>query len=313
MNQEVKLEIVLDKDAEKIRDIMVGIFQDERLRWFKDGGEPYIPGYNSIDMQKYHTWDNKYYKILFNETIIGTTLISSTGREHGRIDRFYILPEYQGLGIGSKVIKLIEERFPSVKVWTLDTMQQSPRNHHFYEKNGYKLSSEDEEERYYCKVIDKSTYVSDKYWTNKDLSDYNFRECNIQSADLYDTNMSRCRFTDMDLSGNIYLNSNLSNNRYTNLNLSNSIFGDSNMSKVEICHSSLSEAYIHDINLDVNKDKSHIVIERCELTNSKIIDSNLQNVKLENCNIDGMTINGVKVTDMLECYKKYIKQSTDGN
>ena len=156
-----------------------------------------------------------------------------------------MLPEYQGLGIGSKVLKLIEERFPSVKVWTLDTMQQSPRNHHFYEKNGYKLSSEDEEERYYCKVIDEST-------------------------------------------------------------LSNSIFGDSNMSKVEICHSSLSEAYIHDINLDVDKDKSHIVMERCELTNSKIIDSNLQNVKLENCNIDGMTINGVKVTDMLECYKKYI-------
>ncbi|MGV2644309.1 GNAT family N-acetyltransferase, partial [Clostridium perfringens] len=133
------LEIVLNEDSEKIRDIMIKIFENETLRWFKNGNKPYMPGYNSIDMQKYHTWDNKYYKIIYNKNIIGVVLISYTGREHARIDRLYILPEYQGLNIGSKVLKLIEELFPKVKEWSLDTIQQSPRNHHFYEKNGYKL------------------------------------------------------------------------------------------------------------------------------------------------------------------------------
>lgn len=307
MNQEVKLEIVSNEDAEKIRDIMTEIFENETLRWFKDGNKPYIPGYNSVDMQYYHTWDNKYYKIIHNKNIIGVTLISYTGREHARIDRLYVLPEYQGMGIGAKILELIENLFPTVKVWSLDTIQQSPRNHHFYEKNGYKLVGEDDDERYYCKVLDENIYGSEKYCTNKDLSYYNFRECNIQSADLYDINMSNCRFSNMNLRGNLYSNSSLCNNRFTNVNMSNSIFGDSNMSKVEICHVSLSEAYIHDINLDIDKEKSHIIMERCELTNSKIVDSNLQDLKIENCNIDGMTIDGVNVVDMLEFYKENYK------
>ena len=88
--------------------------------------------------------------------------------------------------------------------------------------------------------------------------------------------------------------------------MNNSIFADSKMNKAEICHVSLLEAYIHDINLDV-EEKANIVMERCELANSKIVDSNLQDLKIENCNIDGMTINGVKVLDMLKCYEKNCK------
>ena len=90
----------------------------------------------------------------------GNTYISYR-REHARIDKFYVLPEYQGMNIGSTVIKLIEDLLHMVKVWTLDIIQESPRNHHFYEKNGYKLASEDNEERYYCKILDENIYDSD--------------------------------------------------------------------------------------------------------------------------------------------------------
>jgi GNAT superfamily N-acetyltransferase len=308
MNKEVKLELVLNEDAQKIRDIMVEIREDETLRWFENGNEPFIPGYNSIDMQRYHTWDNKYYKIIYHGNIIGVTLISHTGREHARIDRLYMLPEYQGMGIGSTVLKLIEDLFPIVKVWTLDTIQESHRNHNFYEKNGYKLVSEDDEERYYCKTLAENIYDADSYWHLKDLSYTNFRECNISYADLYESNISNSRFSNSNLLGNIYLNSYLANSRFTNVNMDNSIFADSKMNKVEICHVSMSEAYLHDINLDVDKDKCNILVERCELANSKIVDSNLQDVKIENCNMDGMTINGVKVLEMLKYYKEnYVK------
>lgn len=109
MNKELRLEPISINDAVEIRDIMVKIVEDEALRWFKNGEKPYIPGYNSIEIQKYHTWDNKYYKIIYGNSIIGVILIYHTGKEHARIDRFYILPEYQNLELGSRVIKLVEE------------------------------------------------------------------------------------------------------------------------------------------------------------------------------------------------------------
>ena len=85
--------------------------------------------------------------------------------------------------------------------------------------------------------------------------------------------------------------------------MNNSIFADSKMNRVEICHVSLVEAYIHDINLD-GDENANIIMERCKLTNSRIVDSNLQGVNIENCNIDVMTINGIKVLGMVKFYEK---------
>lgn len=289
----------------EIRDIMAKIVEDEALRWFKNGEKPYVPGYNSIEMQKYHTWDNKYYKIIYENSIAGVILVFHTGKEHARIDRFYILPEYQSIGLGSRVIKLVEELFQEVKIWTLDTMQQSPRNHHFYERNGYELVGQDSDERYYCKVNDNVKSEIQIHWNSKDFSNNNFRKCNIENVDLFDCNMTDSKFSYMNLSKNIYANSNLSNSRFTNTNMSHSIFGDSNMNKVEICHVSLTDEYIHDINLDLDKKDCSITMERCELSHSKIVDSNLQDLNIENCNIEGLVINGINVIEMMEIYKKY--------
>ncbi|MBN1040274.1 GNAT family N-acetyltransferase [Clostridium botulinum] len=305
MNEELKVEPIILSEAEKIRDIMVKIVENESLKWFKNGEKPFIPNYNSIDMQRYHTWDKKYYKIIYSNDIVGVILVYYTGREHARIDRFYILPEYQNRGIGSKVIKMIEELFQEVNLWSLDTIQQSPRNHHFYEKNGYVLIGQDINERYYCKEKNKDAKKGEDYLYSKDFFDNKFRECNMKNVDLYESNMSNAKFSNMNLSGNIYANSNLSESRFTNTNMSCTTFGDSNMSDIEICHASLSGSYIHDINLNLDKENCSIIIERCELTNSKIIDSNLQNLRIEDCNIQGMVINGIKVIDMIEAYKKY--------
>lgn len=302
MKKEISLERVVDEDCEEIRNLMVKVFEDEKSKWFKNGGKPYIPGYNSIEMQKYHTWDHNYYKIIYDHNMIGVILVSYTGKEHARIDRLYILPEYQGISIGSTVLTLIEELYPEVNEWSLDTIQQSVRNHHFYEKNGYQLVGEDDCERYYLKVKNRGYETRDNYCCNKDLSKNNYRQCNMEAADLYDSNMSNSRFTNMNLQGNIYTNSNLVNNRFTNVNLSNSIFADSNLSKVEVCHVSLSKAHLHDINLDIENDECSVMVERCDLSNSRISNSDLENVCIENCNIEGMTINGIKVVDMLANY-----------
>lgn len=304
MDEEIiKLEIALEADAEQIRDLMIRVERDEADRWYDNGERPFIPGYDSADMQKYHMWDKKYYKIMYDNALAGVLLISYTGRDHARVDRFYIDPAFQNKKLGSRVISLMEEMYPMVRIWTLDTIQKSTRNHKFYEKNGYKKVEEDEEERYYCKIIEGSAENSETHFVGENLSNRNFHDCNMENVDIYDVNMKNAKFTNISLEESLYQNANLSGARLTNLNMSKTVLGDSNLSQIEICHVSLSDAYIHDNNLGLQENLKPLTIERCELTNSKIIDSNLHNVSIGNCNIEGMTIDGVLVSELLEVYR----------
>lgn len=307
MDNELRLVVALETDAEYIRNLMVAVEKDEADRWYDNDEKPFIPGYDSIDMQKYHMWDKRYYKIMYNGALAGVLLISYTGREHARIDRFYIHPAFQNNGIGSKVICLMEEMYPMVKIWTLDTIQESTRNHRFYEKNGYEKVGEDEDERYYCKIIGNLTHDSEAHHLDEDLSNQNYRNCNMQNVDIYDANMRDAKFTNINLEKAIYQNSNLSKARFTNLNMIDSVIGDSNMSNIEICHVSLADAYLHDTNLGFLDNKRPLTVERCELANSRIIDSNLQNLSICNCNIEGMTIDGVFVSDLIKAYNDTLK------
>jgi GNAT superfamily N-acetyltransferase len=303
MNEIIRLEKATEIDAEQIRDLMIKVEKDETNRWFDIGERPYIPGYDSIEMQKYHMWDDKYYKILSDERLIGVILITYTGREHARIDRLYIDTNVQSKGIGTRVIELIEKTYPNVKVWTLDTTQKSPRNHHFYEKNGYRLVGENEEERYYQKIIGESKNHSNEFVIGENFDNKNFRSCKLQNTDFYNVNLKDSHFTNMNMSNGTYQNSNLSHSRFTNTNISKSVLGDSNMSNVEICHVSLAGAHFHDTNLGRGEKKTPLVIERCELINSRIMNSNLQNLSIDNCNIEGMKIDGILVSDLLASYK----------
>lgn len=306
MNVERNIELIVatKEDAKEIRDLLCIVYEDELNRWFRDNeDELYIPGYTSVEMQEYHTWDNKYYKIMNDSKIIGVLLVSTTGREHGRIDRLYILPDHQGNGTGSKVLALLEALYPEVNLWTLDTTQFSKRNHHFYEKNGYQLDSQNNSERYYYKNIGKIDYDKGSYHVNQDYSFHNFRDSNFASADWFDLNMSKNTFSNCNFNQTLIQNSNLTGCRFTNVNLSNAILSDFRMENAQICHGTLSNLHIHDVNLDNKKDTS-VTIERSVLENSVIRQCNLKNIKIESCDLDGATIDGISVNELLECYKK---------
>ena len=76
-------------------------------------------------MQRYHIRTGRYDKIIYQGTLAGVVLVSTTGREHARIDRLYLRPSCQGAGIGSLVLDLIEHKYPQVTNWSLDSIRNN--------------------------------------------------------------------------------------------------------------------------------------------------------------------------------------------
>ena len=66
-------------------------------------------------------------------------IVTISGKSYGRIDRIFVEPVYQGKGIGSYVIKLIEEEYPSIRIWDLETSSRQLNNHHFIKRWAMKL------------------------------------------------------------------------------------------------------------------------------------------------------------------------------
>jgi GNAT superfamily N-acetyltransferase len=77
------------------------------------------------------------YMILLDDTPIGIFWFLQETEDSLELQDFCILPEYQGKGFGTKVLKLIEELYPNNKTWLLGTPYFCKRNRHLYEKAGY--------------------------------------------------------------------------------------------------------------------------------------------------------------------------------
>ncbi len=89
---------------------------------------------------------------------MGGIIVTISGKSYGRIDRIFVEPVYQGKGIGSNVIKLIEEEYPSIRIWDLETSSRQLNNHHFYKKMGYEITFKSDDE--YCYVKKNHCRVS---------------------------------------------------------------------------------------------------------------------------------------------------------
>ena len=148
---EITIVKATSQDAEKLTEIMKITFDEEAKKWLSDQNsvidyniQP--PGYSSIEMNLYMMNHLNYFKVLRNEEIVCAIIVTISGQSYGRIDRIFIEPKFQGKGIGSSVITLMEKEFPNVRAWDLETSSRQINNHHFYEKMGYRTTFETEDE-----------------------------------------------------------------------------------------------------------------------------------------------------------------------
>lgn len=79
-----------------------------------------------------------HYTIWIDGEIAGGADVRDNGDGKYRLNRVFLSKQYQNKGFGTELINLIEAQFPLAKEWALDTPYLNTRNHHFYEKLGYK-------------------------------------------------------------------------------------------------------------------------------------------------------------------------------
>lgn len=80
---------------------------------------------------------SQHYTIFIDEEIAGSIDIRKISEDHYLLNQLCLNPKWQNRGFGSKIMKMMEEMFPNVTIWSLKTQKDNARNRHFYEKAGY--------------------------------------------------------------------------------------------------------------------------------------------------------------------------------
>ncbi|WP_144699928.1 GNAT family N-acetyltransferase [Fictibacillus phosphorivorans] len=290
-------------DAEQLTAIMEKTFDYEAEKWLSNRDiidyniQP--PGYTSIELTKYMIKELEYFKVMYDGLLVGGIIATISGKSYGRIDRIFIDPEHQGNGIGSTVINLIEKEFPFIRAWDLETSSRQLNNHHFYKKLGYVVTFEGEEEFCFVKHI-KQPVQHESLLKNQNLSCQQFENSDLSHSEYYQVTMEGSSVSNSNVSHIHMSNCNLSHSKFQNINYRKTMFADLNLSDSEFIYVTLSGVQFTDTNLG---DKAKpLVLNRCDLTGSKLINCDLKNVEIEKSDISGMKINNIPVEELLQLY-----------
>ncbi|MFX0076921.1 MAG: GNAT family N-acetyltransferase [Candidatus Hermodarchaeota archaeon] len=142
MEKEVRIQKATLNDAKVLAELSKEAFHtDKEIGGFEEPGGP--PGYDSSKFQIWAMRNLTYYKILYDEEIVGGIILNSRKGNHYILERIFVDPRYHNMGIATKAMNSLINEYPDV-VWTLGTPEWNVRTRHFYEKLGFKQIGWDE-------------------------------------------------------------------------------------------------------------------------------------------------------------------------
>jgi len=132
------IELAEPDDAERLADISKRAFDSDEHVGAPGPGGP--PGYDSPDHQRklIENESGDYLKILYEGKIVGGTTVWKIGDTHYEIFNVFVDPDYHRKGIGRESFRLIMEKYPQAKRWTLDTPDWNTRTKAYYEELGFR-------------------------------------------------------------------------------------------------------------------------------------------------------------------------------
>lgn len=133
----ITIDLAEPDDAEKLADISKRAFDSDIDHGAPGEGGP--SGYDSPDHQRLMI-ENKsgdYLKIQYDGKIVGGTTVWKVSDTHYEIFNVFVDPDYHRKGIGKESFRLIMEKYPQAKRWTLDTPEWNTRTKGYYEHLGF--------------------------------------------------------------------------------------------------------------------------------------------------------------------------------
>lgn len=137
MFDQISIRLSTEEDIEGLLDTLIDAFEDDKALY----GEPPYGSNPENEIRDQHS-KKQCYTIRIDSVIAGGMYVAKIGECSYRLKRVWINKINQNKGIGSKILKLLENSLEKLKVLSLDTPYKSYRNQHFYEKNGFKKVGE---------------------------------------------------------------------------------------------------------------------------------------------------------------------------
>ncbi len=126
-----------ETDADKFVEVQNKSFYADYLKY----GE--CPGYGRTAESIVESMNRSFaytYRIMADGEIIGK--ISASEKTNGEyyLNCLCVIPQYENRGIGQQAVSFIEGQFQESRKWSLETPADNLRNHHFYQKCGYRIT-----------------------------------------------------------------------------------------------------------------------------------------------------------------------------
>ena len=112
------------------------------------------PGYMSLPFHMKMARTNHLFKLTDYGLIVGGAILFPDG-DMLNVGRIFVSPEHFRKGYGIFMMRAIEEMFPDVKGFTLDTPVWNIRTNRFYTKLGYSEVRRDRDFVYYLKCVNQ--------------------------------------------------------------------------------------------------------------------------------------------------------------
>ena len=141
MQQDIRLSAASQADYPVLIDVVHKAFEPDKRR-FGQGPDFYEDPAALLPLLRAE--DGCVRKLCLGEKTVGlivTFAKTPTARWLGCI---CLLPEWQGWGYGTRALELLEEAYPNVTQWGLDTPAVNTLNLRFYQKAGYRIVGENE-------------------------------------------------------------------------------------------------------------------------------------------------------------------------
>ena len=82
------------------------------------------------------------FKIMDGDAIIGNCIVHDNGDGVYFLGCLCVVPTYEHQGVGQSAMEYLFAHFPQAKRWALETPLTKPRNHRFYQQQGFSIKEQ---------------------------------------------------------------------------------------------------------------------------------------------------------------------------